>query len=492
MIAPTGRLPADAVAVLAAHQRRVGAGPRAEANVARLAAPGTLAVATGQQPGLLGGPLLSLHKAAGAIARARRLADATGAAVVPVFWVASEDHDVAEIDRAVVLDATGRPRALSLGLAADRRSVCDVPVEPAAVARVLEDLRTALPATERGAEALALAAPPQGADVGAWFAALLARVLGDTGLVFVEPRHLAPHAGEVYATLLERAEAIEEGVRAEGEARRARGQSAPLEREAGTAPLFVREAPGGPRARVRVEGERVLVRDRAAPLERRALAARLRDEPGLGSGDVVGRVFVQDALLPVVEIVAGPTELAYLAQVGGGARAVGRPFPALVPRPSAIWVDGRSADALAAFGVEAAAVAEGRASSPPADAGPGAPADALGTALEDLVARVTALREAASSERAPDGGPSSVLRDLDAVRGDLEKAMRRRGDERAALAGRGRARFERLVHALRPLGEPQERVLSPVSLVARHGVEALRGGLATLDPSAPPAVFRLS
>ncbi len=492
MSGPTGRLPADAVAILREYQRRVGAGARAEANVALLAAEGTTAVVAGQQPGLLGGPLLSLHKAVGAIARAARLAAESGRPVVPVFWIASEDHDVAEIDRAVVLDATGRPRALSLGLPADRRSVSDLPTDPAAVARLLGELRAALPATERGAEALALATPPSGVDVGAWFACVVARVLGDTGLVFVEPQHLSPFAGEVYATLLERAEAIEAGVRNEGVARRARGEPAPLDREAGTAPLFLRDAPRGARGRVRVEGDVVRVRDKTSSLDRRFLAALLRHEPELGSGDVVGRVLVQNALLPVVEIVAGPTELAYLAQVGGGARAIGLRFPALAPRPSAIWVDGRSAESLAAFGLEAVDVAEGRAAAPSADAGPGSLPDPISEALEDLVARVTALRGQAAPERGADGGPSSVLRDLDAVRGDLEKALRRRGDEREALAGRGRARFERLLHALRPLGEPQERVLSPVSLVARHGVEALRKGLLALDPSAPSGAFRLS
>ena len=488
MNGPTGRLPVDAVPLLRAYQLRVGAGARAEANVAALAAEGTLAVVAGQQPGLLGGPLLALHKAVGAIARARRLRAETGRPVVPVFWIASEDHDVAEIDRAVVHDATGRPRVLALGLPADRRSVCDLPLDAAAVARVLEELRAALPATERAAAAVALATPPPDADVGSWFATVAARVLGDEGLVFVEPHHLSPYAGEVYATLLERAESIEEGVRAEGVARRARGELAPLDREAGTAPLFLRGAPRAARGRVRVEGDAVRVRDRASSLDRPFLAALLRQEPELGSGDVVGRVFVQDALLPVVEIVAGPTELAYLAQVGGGARAIGRPFPTLVPRPSALWVDGRSAEALATFGLEAADVAEGRAAAPPSDAGP----DAISDALDDLVARVASLRAQAGAERGPEGGPGAVVRDLDAVRGDLEKALRRRGDEREARAGRGRARFERLRHALRPLDEPQERVLSPISLVARHGVEEFRRGLLALDPSAPPGVFRLS
>ena len=78
-----------------------------------------------------------------------------------------------------------------------------------------------------------------------------------------------------------------------------------------------------------------------------------------------------------------------------------------------------------------------------------------------------------------------------AVRGGIEKARARRRDEREVLLGRGRARYERLVNALRPLGEPQERVLSPISLIARHGVTALREGLASLDPTGPAQTVRL-
>ncbi|HQY65627.1 MAG TPA: bacillithiol biosynthesis BshC, partial [Polyangiaceae bacterium] len=115
---------------LSAKQRALGAGPRAEANALALAS-GALVVATGQQPGLFGGPLLAAHKAMGAVALAHAEAARLGRPVVPVFWVASEDHDAVEVDRAVVMDVAGAPRAISLGLVPDGRSVRDLPLEPA-------------------------------------------------------------------------------------------------------------------------------------------------------------------------------------------------------------------------------------------------------------------------------------------------------------------------------------------------------------------------
>ncbi len=78
--------------------------PAALANIEKLRA-GANAVVTGQQVVLFGGPLLTLHKAATAIARAQA-ATAAGHPHVPIFWLASEDHDLAEVNHAHLLTKT--------------------------------------------------------------------------------------------------------------------------------------------------------------------------------------------------------------------------------------------------------------------------------------------------------------------------------------------------------------------------------------------------
>src|SRR5260370_26518334 len=82
-----------------------GASGAARANIAKLRA-GARAVVTGQQVVLFGGPLLTLLKAATAVARAKEATKATGVEHVPVFWVASEDHDLAEVDQVSLLTKT--------------------------------------------------------------------------------------------------------------------------------------------------------------------------------------------------------------------------------------------------------------------------------------------------------------------------------------------------------------------------------------------------
>jgi uncharacterized protein YllA (UPF0747 family) len=79
-----------------------GAGPAVFANIDKLRG-GARAVVTGQQVGLLGGPLLTLLKAATAVARAKQASRSTGVEHVPVFWLATEDHDLEEVDQVSLL-----------------------------------------------------------------------------------------------------------------------------------------------------------------------------------------------------------------------------------------------------------------------------------------------------------------------------------------------------------------------------------------------------
>jgi len=477
--APT--VPAELAERLAARQRELGAGPAAEANARLLADPGgpALAVVTGQQPGLLGGSLLTFHKAAGALSLARRLDGLGGRRVVPIFWLASEDHDFDEVNRALVVDRTGQARGLKLDLGADGRSVMDLDVPTSASDVVLARLAEALPDTERGRQALDLAGRRPGEDFATWCVRVLVSVFGDSGLVIVEPPQLAPWMGAPLAWLLDNAETIRDAVQETGAALDEAGLPAPLwPQEPGATALFYRAEPGGRRLRVSLgEDGGVLLRGEPAPFGRAELRELLAREPLRGSGNVIGRVFVQNQLLPVLAYVAGPTEIAYHAQVRVAHEALGRFFPLAVPRPVGSWVDGKSERALRAFGIGVGDALAGRAA-PPAD-GDGE----VEAALAAVEAWLRMPPEEVRDLRARGGrGGAALDRALERLAAAWEKADRgvRAGFE--ADAGTGRARWERLMADLRPRGRPQARVLSPLSLVARHGLEAVRAGLLAMDP----------
>ncbi len=481
------RPPADLVLAVAARQTALGLGPRAVAAARALAEPDAVAVVTGQQPGLLGGPLMTFHKAAGAIHLARRLAALDGRPVVPVFWLASEDHDFDEANRACLLDRDGRPRRLSLPGEADGRSLMDRTVDRAAAAALREEVAGILPDTERARAALAsLPEPDEGEDLATWSARQLASLLGDAGLVIVEPPVLLPFAGDALARLLERHAEVRAALDGARRALEAAGLAAPLAPAPGEAPLFLREERGGPRLRVTVTpGGEVLLRGRASGLDVAEVARRIREDPFLASGDAAGRVLVQDLLLPVLAYVGGPTELAYHAEVAAARPAVGLGPSLAVPRPAATWLEPKIEKNVRAFGLDLAALLSD-------------PALLDRSAVPDAEERA-ALERALAAWAARLGTETEDLRPYVQGGGEVARALARAGERVAGAAresapsvlaafdrdrGVGADRRRRLHDWLWPRDRPQERVLSPLSLVARHGVEAFREGLAGLDPLA--------
>ena len=473
-------MPAAFVERLAARQEELAAGPRAEKNARALGA-GAVAIVTGQQPGLLGGPLLTFHKVAGAIALARRLDQLGERRVVPVFWLAAEDHDLDEANRAVVIDRRGQARRLRLPLEADGRSLMDLPLDPALAQALQAELIELLPDTERGVQAAALAAAPEGARMDTWCLRALLEIFGDSGLVVVEPRTLVPEVGSTYAWLLDNASVIRTALETSGEALRRAGLPAPLASTDDATALFVRAEEGGPRLRVGLSSDgRVTLRDEPSSLDTAALRQLLLEQPARGSSNVAGRVFVQNRHLPVLAYIAGPTEIAYQAQLRAAHEALGCFFPLALPRPEATWIDAKADAVLDAFGTTAAAVLAG------AYDPPGGGDGAVRTGLEAVETSLATLEAgAAALLQRPGQGADALRRALERTRATWAKAAPSVQAAFEAEAGVGRARWQRLLNLLRPLGKPQERLLNPMSLAARHGLDAVRAGLAYLDPLPP-------
>ncbi len=472
-------LPPSLLEAVLARQTTLGAGALAEANARRLTEPGVLAVVTGQQPGLFGGPLLTFHKVAGAIHLARRLHALGGPAVIPVFWCASEDHDFEEANRAAVLDRKGEARSMRVDIEGDGRSISDIDAPKAAVDAALAELEASLPDTERGRAALALARYDEGDDFATWTAKTLLRVFGDSGLVVIEPRDLTAEVGPSWGWLLDHAETICQAVAVRGAELRAHDLPAPLLPGDADTPLFFRERAGSRRLRVGVASEAVTLRDQPSSLSRAQLRDVLLSEPERGSGNVIGRVFVQNRLLPVLAYIAGPTEIAYHAQLRAAHEAVGMRAPLALPRPEGTWVDGKSAAAADAFDLSIAQVLRGVTPAVPDDDVDAALAEARETWLSRWPAPVEGL--AASGGQ----GAEALERMRTRLLAAWDKNAPRVRDAFHRDRGVGRDRWHRLSTALFPLGARQERVLSPLSFIARYGVEPIREGLLSLDPLAP-------
>ncbi len=468
------------VDALARHAKSLAAPSPVFANLERLRHPRAVAVVTGQQTGLLLGPTYTLSKAVTAVALARRL-DSEERPVVPLFWLATQDHDAHEMDNTYVLDGSETLRRLSVTLP-EGVAVGRARLTPTMLGAVEAGLAAADPAPRFLPEVRELLrdAAAVATSYSDWFAAILTRLLGEQGLVLVDP--LRPDVATLFRGVIEAelsdAGRTPEAVNAAGRRLKAIGYEAQLGRGADATNLFVE-----------VDGRRNLLRRRGAgftaaerDLTRADLLAMLEADPTIITPAAGLRPVVQDFLLPTAVFVLGPGELKYVAQLRDVYRFHGVPMPLAWPRASATVLEPVTARLLARYGLDATTF----------KARPDrAEEDAL-LGLHGHAARFSASAEALEAGFAAMLGAvggidptleGSVRKGHELLGATLERLRHKTG---AALARRDATtarQFDRLRAHLLPLGESAERVLSPLSYALKFGLEPVVNMFLTLEPS---------
>ncbi len=440
---------------------------------------GARAVTTGQQAGLFTGSLYTVLKALTAVALAEALEEARGAPVVPVFWVAGDDHDFDEIRSAVVLGTDGQPVRTAL---AERPA--DAPMLPAYREILGERCAPAVAALEAQ-----LPPGPFRDETMAWvrrawipersmaeaFAVALAELLGPWGVVVCRGWHGAVKAAAAPVLLGAARRAAELEVALADEAQRLRGAGAevPVEVGQGLALVMVEGRLGRDRLRVSGDG-RFATRRGGEPFTLDDLVRLAAGEPERLSGNVLLRPAVEAAVFPAVAYVGGPAEQAYLRQARPVFEQLGVPQPVRVPRLSGFLIEAKVDKVLAKYGLAPAdlGVNEGELASRVARQDLPAGAAAALTALRESIAQRYAVLQAEAAsidktlERTVENARNQALVAVPELEKRLVAAIKRGSD--TALQQVARARDQ-----LFPFGEPQDRVRSVVSFLARHGREVL-------------------
>ena len=320
------------------------AGPSAVTNIQRLRG-GAAAVVTGQQVGLFGGPLLTLLKAATAIRKAQDATEVSGREHVPVFWLASEDHDVAEVDHLYLLSKTGVVKIKAAlgtpGLATPAGALRTGPHAEEALARV-EELLAFAPICDVLRDAYTDHDGYE-ATLTSGLGRLLSHVFAEQGLIVLDASSRAFHAlGKgVLRAAIERADELEEAVLRRSPELEAAGYHAQVKVAADMSLLFLMvPASDGQvqRLALRRTGEGIWKAGNRGYTNAELLAI-LESEPGRLSPNALLRPVFQDALLPTAAYIGGPAEIAYFAQSAVVyERLLGR-VTAVLPRLSATLVE---------------------------------------------------------------------------------------------------------------------------------------------------------
>ncbi len=333
------------IQVLRDQNTAFGAGQLTLENVNRLARSTTYAVVTGQQVGLFGGPLYTCYKAATAILLAEKLRQKfPGKDFVPVFWLEGEDHDFEEMSIASLPDKEGQitsitylpggtPPVRNLGPIGEL--VFDEWIE-----RAIERVRELLSSTEFSEPLLAAlrSSYSSGKTFNEAFARWLGYLFHEYGLVFISANH--PRLKRLLSPIF-----VREVTEFPAVSQLVITQSAELEQryhaqiKTKSINLFLFH-----------KGGRYLIEPRETDfslkgtrhfLSRDELVAIARETPELLSPNVVLRPIAQDTLLPTVAYIAGPSEIAYHAQLRPVYDHFGTVRPIIYPRASASIIDER-------------------------------------------------------------------------------------------------------------------------------------------------------
>lgn len=317
-----------------------GAPAAARDAATRLRHPSSVAILTGQQAGVFGGPLYTLLKAVTSIQLARHVTATYGTPAVPVFWVDAEDHDWEEVRSATVLDRDFDVKSLSLAPldGAGAQPVGALRLN-AAVSETIDALGATLqPTAFTGAVVEALHRRyTSGATLADACAGWMEDLLGAEGLVVFNASDPAakPAVADIFARELKGGTPTSRLVREAGAAMSALGHPPQLDPPEDAVNLLYLDASG--RRPFKRQGDGYLIGD----VVRTAadLAAEAAKHPDRFSPNVVLRPLVQDRLFPTACYIAGPAELAYQAQLGGVYRAFGVEQPLIMSRGSATLID---------------------------------------------------------------------------------------------------------------------------------------------------------
>jgi bacillithiol synthase len=430
----------------------------ASESLRRLAQPGTVAVVTGQQVGLFGGPAYTIYKAVTAVKLAEDLT-ARGLPAVPVFWLASEDHDFPEVSNLYAFDSGQRPVRLHVDAPAGTQSrpVGGIHIEKPPI----DELRRSLAGFPHADEVLAAVEQSYrpGVTMTEGFRALLTALIGRMGLVTLDPLDPAVRAiaAPLVAEALSAAPELKARLLDRNRELAAAGYHAQVHLEPKTSLFFLLE-----------NGERVPQRRKDSEF------AALRDRAADVSPNALLRPVMQDYLLPTVAYIGGPAELAYLAQSNViYDRLLGR-MPVVVSRGGFTLLDARAEKLLARYRlsvtdvlVHEEALKDRLAQALVPETLENALAD-TGSEIERRLARMGEELEKFDHTLA-----ASLKKSRAKMMYQLEKMRRKTGREILRRDARAGGDAQHLTGLLYPHRHLQERFYSILPFLAKHGMDVV-------------------
>lgn len=458
--------------ILERQNRAWGASEKTLANIARLRA-GASAAVTGQQVGLFGGPVFSIYKALSALKLAEQ-ATAAGIDTVPIFWIATTDHDLAEINHV----ALPTPNATLETLTSTSHGVEDAPV---GTIHFGDEIETVVQSAanllgDSTITGFLRESYRPGETPGTAFALLFARLFADWGVILLDPSDPELHgiAAPVYTAAIERAAKIDDALLGRGKALESAGYHQQVKVTPSSTLLFTLKDGARIPIHRRLNGNTTdfLILDEKVSQDE--LLRRIATTPQNFSPNVLLRPVVQDQLLPTLTYIGGPAEVAYFAQAAIVYEEIHGHVTPILPRFSATIVEPKLQGLLERYALTLTDLFEGEDALREKIAARILPVElqkAFDRAGATLDASLAALREALvkldkTLAEAADNAGSKMQHQLESLRARAARAELRQSELAARHA-------QLLSTSLYPNKTLQEREIGAAYYLARHGSDLL-------------------
>ena len=463
----------------------LGSGQTAMENIDKLAGVSGFAVVTGQQVGVLTGPLYTIYKAMTVVKLAQSLSHKYDAEFIPVFWIESNDHDMEEVNHVDLLDSQGEmlkleylPKQYVQGC-----SMKDIPVDDGFGELILE-LENRLPNTEFKEDIFQAIrdAYLSSKNIGHGFGRMMAQLLGKYGLVLLDPSD--PEMKNLMSPIFQRN--IQgplrpmEIVNSAGQRVRSRGYESQIEKSWDSTCLFIEE--DGVRRKLFFRDGGFIVDGSDVTLTGEELLAVLEAEPWRFSPNVALRPVTQDYMLPTAAYVAGPGEISYFAQLRGLYDEMDVTMPVIYPRASLTIVETKVQRIMEKNGLAIEDLSENY--------------ENLFSELSKRTGELEYLLKSSRSEISTIfDGLATKLAEFDPGLKNVAESTKKKVDhqinilgERAYKAQRSRDdilrnQIKRACMNIHPDGRPQERVFNLVQYLTLYGPQFMDDLMSTMELS---------
>ncbi|MFZ1685113.1 MAG: bacillithiol biosynthesis cysteine-adding enzyme BshC [Candidatus Zixiibacteriota bacterium] len=345
---------AEMIQILQRQNKLFGSSPAAMAAIEKLADPRAICVVTGQQAGLYAQCTLVQLKAFAVAKKAALLEKELNRPVVPIFWIAGDDHDVAEVSQVGVLNQAGQLNIFKYNANQD----VDLPVgmvklsNEVSLKEVYDQYRAAVGESEFTADLYRIieSSYTPGDTFVTAFGKMMAALTASYSTVYFSPTDPAVSklAAPFFRKLIEDNDAVRKNIQATNEQILQAGYSLQVEKSEAATHLFHTGSTGRKPITTGTHGSFNVSGESWSSAQLRSL---VETAPEQLTPDVLLRPVMQSYLFPVVIQYGGPAEIVYLAQLNPLFSQFGLPTPTHLSRPTVTLIEKKFEKVLSEYDI---------------------------------------------------------------------------------------------------------------------------------------------